>query len=123
MRAKEKPPLCRCCGKPVPKKTVWKTWNRYEDAPKTKAEAAARSNMKMISADFHSYHSDHSEPFIFSATYWDGVSYKWSGHFHAQSCAAEFGEWAAGTDQLKTWAMPAYHEAIKAREEKEAKVA
>lgn len=119
--AKQQGPLCRCCGKPVPKKTVWKSWMKYEDAPKTKAEAAARSNLQLVSASVHSYHADGSEPFIFSATYWDGESYQWDGHFHAQSCAAEFGRWAAGTDMLKDWAMPPYHEAMAARRAKQRK--
>lgn len=115
--AKELPPLCRVCGRPVPKHMTWKSWGfRDEDAPRSKTEAAARSNHPLVKATL----SDSSVigPYVQFATYWDGT-YQWDGHFHAQRCAADFGVWAAGTDQLKDWAMQPYHDAMKARAAKE----
>lgn len=104
-------PLCKCCGKPVPKKIIWKSWARAsDDPPKSKAEAAARfSNYQMVSAKLHSY-GDMKDQFVFSASFWDGESYEWGGHFHAQGCAARFGLGMA--EKFPAYSMPAYKEAL-----------
>jgi hypothetical protein len=120
------PPLCKVCGKPVPKLTrsvsfVPATLNKRQNGergthsiyldeelrPTTVAEAMRYSNEPLISVQ--RYGGKH----IGSFNTWDGESYVYGGHFHAQGCAAKFGE--AMARQHPTMAMPAYHAAIKDR--------
>jgi hypothetical protein len=116
-------PLCKVCGKPVPKVTRsvsfgCRTERRYStghlqltEKPANLAEAQRFINGRIIS---HKWSWRDEDPrWIESVNVWDGESYVWGGHFHAQGCAAEFGEAMAALHPRM--AMPAYHAAIKDR--------
>jgi hypothetical protein len=105
-------PLCKVCGKKVPKHIRWQSWGfRDEDAPRTTEEAARRSNYPLVSVRLSE--SSVIGPFVQFASYWDGT-YEWGGHFHAQRCAALFGESMAGL--FPGYSMPAYKDAMAARD-------
>lgn len=115
-------PLCKVCGKPIPKVGVSHEFGRnrpvswgvgHPEKPKTLAEAQRLVNGQIISIK-KSWRSDGPQ-WIESANVWDGESYAWDGHFHAQSCAAQFGRAMAAL--FPRHSMPAYKEAMAARGE------
>jgi hypothetical protein len=75
-------PLCRYCGKPIPKRTTslifgqstisnsdyWKT---IDAKPVTREDAQRHSNLPLVSVRYHDYPSRH----VTSASTWDGESY------------------------------------------------
>jgi hypothetical protein len=115
-------PLCKVCGKPVPKTTSYHefgvehisrspSWVCHPEKPATREEAQRLVNGQIISIKM-SWRGD-SPRYVARANVWDGESYEWDGNFHAQSCAAAFG--AAMALQHPTFGMPAYHAAMKER--------
>lgn len=115
-------PLCKVCGKPIPKVTTTHEFGRdkplswgvgHPEKPTTRAEVQRLVNGVVLSTT-KSWRGDGPQ-FIQSANVWDGESYAWGGHFHAQSCAAQFGESMAGL--FPTYSMPAYKAAMAARKE------
>lgn len=102
-----KAPRCRCCGKPIAKKTVThvfgskargggEIWIEHEEPANTRAEAQRHLNGTIISSR-PSYNGG------LMVRVWDGVSYApWYGHFCTVRCAADFGQLAAEHTDLKT---------------------
>jgi hypothetical protein len=117
-------PLCKVCGKPVPKKTVshcfgvtdrsgYATLIYHPEKPATRADAQRLINGQIISMKM-SWRSE--EPrYVASVNAWDGETYEWGGHFHAQGCAARFG-WGMAME-FPDRAYPPYREAMAARGE------
>ena len=120
-------PLCKQCGRAVPKLTrhfgfIPATANRrvngdrgercmylHEDQrPRTKEEAQRYVNEPIISV------SKYGQERISSVTTWDGESYVWGGHFHSQTCAAEFGLGMA--KQFPTYATDKHRHAVAFRD-------
>lgn len=109
-------PLCRCCGKPIPKRTV----NHYPKPghgklPRSKEDCQRLTNHKVVSV---SYHED--TPYMrekgFAGTVerfstWDGESYT-DDLFCKTACAEAFGRMAATLDAITT---KAYVAAMKRR--------
>jgi hypothetical protein len=108
-----KPPLCKVCGRPVPKHTQWHSWSRSADgpAPLSKAAFQATRNDIVVSVSWN-----HDRTGLAHASTWDGETYAWGGHFHAQSCAAIFGRSMA--DLFPDYAMPEHREALAALKER-----
>ncbi|HEY1448408.1 MAG TPA: hypothetical protein VGF33_07705 [Caulobacteraceae bacterium] len=118
-----KNPLCKVCGKPAPKITVthWFGNDRpghpgvsvnHPEKPATREEAQRLVNGEIVSMKM-SWRSEAGPRYVASANVWDGESYLWDGHFHAQGCAAAFG--LAMAKQFPDHAMPAYRKALGAR--------
>ena len=119
-------PLCKVCGKPVPKRMTHHSfgasavrladqhefWRAHAETPKTKAEAQRLVGNQPIASLQRNYGGEGFS----SASTWDGESYLWQGHFHAQGCAAEFG--LAMAKLFPDHAMPAYREAVAAQKGK-----
>jgi len=126
-------PLCKHCGKPIPKATrhfgfTPATLNNRENGqrfnsgygmyldeelrPKTVEECRRYVNDQIISV------GRGPGNYIYSIHTWDGESYVWGGHFHSQSCAAQFGLGMA--HNFPTYSTSTYREALKARDEKDA---
>lgn len=121
-------PLCKVCGKPVPKETTRvsfgcrvddrrSTWISLTAKPASLEEAQRLVNGRILHVDRQGYSPDSPDAIpkggITGVTAWDGESYAWGGHFHAQGCAAQFG-WAMA-NQFPDHAMPAYREAMAKR--------
>lgn len=121
-------PLCRYCGKPIPKVThcVWfgattERRDRYSThlaapEPATKAEAQRLVNQRIVSVRRNSYGAGNG--LINQVTTWDGESYR-DQHFCNQAHAADFGRAAAAMmldDGRPQIAMPAYWQAMEARD-------
>ena len=122
-------PLCKVCGKPVPKETTRvsfgcrvddrssPTWINLTAKPASLEAAQALVNGRILHLSRQGYQPDDPNAIprdgIVSATVWDGESYAWGGHFHAQGCAARFG-WSMA-DLFPDHAMPAYREAMAQR--------
>lgn len=113
-----KGPLCKVCGKPVPKIGSYVAFggstgsfanSRREERPRSREEVARVVNGSILSVSWH-YAEDDLGRWISSAHVWDGVSYAHRGHFHAESCAAAFGR--AMADTFPDYAMPDYREAM-----------
>jgi hypothetical protein len=124
-------PLCRVCGKPVPKvsqrvsfgcrhDTVHTYFKSLTARPADLAEAVRLAgNGEVIRVGRTGRYGDGAQAAddaVTELTLWRG-EYAWDGHFNAQGCAAEFGQWAAG--HLPDYAMPAYREAMAKRAAKE----
>jgi hypothetical protein len=117
-------PLCKVCGKPVPKTTVshnfgqkvasrrYASWIDHIEKPANRAEAQRLINGQIISVQW-SWRNEPGPRYIISANVWDGESYAWGGHFHAQGCAAVFG--ANMADLFPEYSMPAYKRARNAQ--------
>jgi ATP-dependent phosphoenolpyruvate carboxykinase len=90
------PPLCRYCGKPIPKKTdiVW--FNGIKHRPASRADVQRLVNGQVVSVSWH-----HDRSFIYRAGIWDGESYA-DKFFDTQTCAARFGRWAARNTPIAT---------------------
>ena len=114
-------PLCKVCGKPVPKrwthhafgrpeKEQHEFWRTYTEKPATQEEAQRLvGNRPIVSTSGWMGAID-------SAKTWDGESYEWGGHFHSQGCAARFGQSMA--DLFPDHAMPEYRAAVAAQKER-----
>jgi hypothetical protein len=129
MTLKSPAPLCKVCGKPIPKTTTTHNFGcrvasrRYEsvidhtEKPATRAEAQRLVNGEIISIRRQGYQPSSPDEIprggITSAHVWDGESYAWGGHFHAQGCAAQFGLGMA--KQFPDHATPAHREAVAAQ--------
>lgn len=119
-------PLCKVCAKPIPKQMTHHSfgaseyqmkrgqhefWRCYPERPSSKEEAQRLvGNRPIVSAN-----GSLDGQGMDSATTWDGESYAWDGHFHAQGCAAVYGTWAASRPELADFAYPAYRDAMAAR--------
>jgi hypothetical protein len=123
-------PLCKVCGKPVPKITQRISFGcRHADThsfakhvverPADLAEAIRLAGdgevIRVTKGHFYGQGADAPEGAITELTLWHG-EYAWGGHFHAQTCAAEFGLGMA--NQFPDHAMPAYREAVAAQKER-----
>ena len=123
-------PLCKVCGKPVPKQTRSLSFTPAalngrqngergkhtiyldeDQRPRSVEEAQRYSNQPILSV------KRYGTPTIHSMNTWDGESYVWGGHFHAQGCAAQFGQ--AMAENFPDYSMKAFKEAMAAREAKE----
>lgn len=118
-------PLCKCCGKPVPKRMVthnfgvtrdrssspW--WRHHPEKPLSRDELQRLVNGEIVSLKM-SWRGE-SPRYIESANVWDGESYVWGGHFHAQGCAATFGQSMA--ELFPDYTMSAYKAAMAKRKE------
>lgn len=97
-------PYCRCCGKPVKKRTVLVYFGargpdshsaRYmpDARPTTKAEAARLVNGHIVHVRHYGEHANEGGR-LYSASVWDGETYE-AEHFCTLVCAAEFGRMCA----------------------------
>ncbi len=137
-----KPPLCRYCARPIGKRVDRVRFGcspgdaeRHPrtmrvERPVNKAEAQRYGNGEVVRVAYSTSASVPAEPalterfggsgwtyakvdrYVSEASYWDGESYL-SEFFCRDICARDFGYAAAR--HPSGIAMPAYHEAIKAR--------
>ncbi len=109
-------PLCRCCGKPIPKKTIvhyfgkrasknYGWWVDHTQFPGDKAEVQRLTNQRVIRM------GKTRDGQIFKATVWDGESYV-SRYFCKDQCARAFGYFALDHPGYET---AAYAAAVAAR--------
>ena len=106
-------PLCRCCGKPIPKATRSQYFSDrpntphaicLDKLPANKAEAQRYINQAVIGVSRH-------RDGVYAAAIWDGESYK-DDLFCKDRCAVTFGRLAARSQpDLQT---VAYVRALKA---------
>lgn len=93
-----RPPLCRTCGKPIPKKTVRHWFGRsayrnegfyvdHPEKPHSKAEVQRLTNDQVVSI------RKYSTGEIYAAGTWDGESYV-SEYFCTDGCARSYGYFA-----------------------------
>jgi hypothetical protein len=90
------PPLCRCCGKPLPKKVTTHyppKGAHFFDGPMSKEDCQALSNETVVSVAYH--HNGRSDGVRQVRRFgtWDGESYDsvyGQGFFCTLRCAADF---------------------------------
>lgn len=93
-------PLCRCCGKSIPKRTDTHYFRHDADPPMTRAEAQRRVNQQIISVNYSRYDGMR---YVHRVGVWDGATFApVYGYFCTLACAADFGRLAVTATNLRT---------------------
>jgi len=116
-------PICRNCGKDIPKRTAWHIFDQsrravddystnHVEVPRNRAEVQRLVNGQVISVR---YWGEGEKRYVTSAYVWDGESYI-ANDFCKDACARDFGRSVAQLkdgDGRPKYGMPAYWERLK----------